>query len=148
MSLDTMKDKGMLPALTFEILQELIKRKEKETFWKKRQSIAGIFLMVSGCIFVLYFFIVRNQRLTTLHGIAQIISEPSSWLIGAAGLLLFFIYIRTYRAAEDAEDDFDELRAEVIDRGWELWPKEHEGNGRYEVMHYLLDEKDINLFYK
>ncbi|WP_167815170.1 DUF2663 family protein [Sporolactobacillus shoreae] len=148
MSLDTLREKGALPALAYEILKELEKRKLKENHWKKRRSVTGFFLILTNSAFVLYLLVFEGRSMASLHGLNLMVREPEVLLLGVSGLLILFIYMRTQKEAKDAEDDFDELREEMIDRAWELWPKEPDGSGRYEIMQYLLKEMDINLFYK
>ncbi|GGL46939.1 DUF2663 family protein [Sporolactobacillus putidus] len=148
MTLEKLRDIGTLPGMTYEILTELVKRKEKEKIWKKKESLYGLCLILSSSGLILFMFFFQKGRIESLSGLIQFLNNPVSWVLGGASFVAAFVFLRTHRESESAEDDFDELRKEVIDRGEELWPKEPDGSTRYTVMQFLLKKKGINLFYK
>lgn len=148
MTLEKLRDIGTLPGMTYEILTELVKRKEKEKIWKKKESLYGLCLILSSSGLILFMFFFQKGRIESLSGLIQFLNNPVSWVLGGTSFVAAFVFLRTHRESESAEDDFDELRKEVIDRGEELWPKEPDGSTRYTVIQFLLKKKGINLFYK
>jgi hypothetical protein len=136
-SSETFPDLGSsIPPITNEILQELIKRKNREHKWKKRESLAGIWLMISAGAFCIFIFFLQIDKLNTLDGFHRLLNNPIN------------SFVHAHNQAEEAENDYDQLREEMIDRNGELWPREPGGSTRFRVLHYLLKEKGINLFYK
>lgn len=148
MTLEKFREIGSLSGTTYEILIELIERKEKEKIWKKRESLYGLCLILSFSGLILFLLFFQKNRIESLPGLIRFLNDPVFWMLGGACLVIAFIFLRTHHEAESAEDDFDELRKEVIDRGEELWPKEADGSTRYAVIQFLLKKKEINLFYK
>ncbi|WP_353947882.1 DUF2663 family protein [Sporolactobacillus sp. Y61] len=149
MSSETFPDLGSsIPPITNEILQELIKRKNREHKWKKRESLAGILLMISAGAFCIFIFFLQIDKLNTLDGFHRLLNNPINWLFAAGVTLTAISFVHAHNQAEEAENDYDQLREEMIDRNGELWPREPGGSTRFRVLHYLLKEKGINLFYK
>ncbi|MCO7126743.1 YpbF family protein [Sporolactobacillus shoreicorticis] len=152
MSLQEYRDKGRISGITFTILMELIKRKKEKDKWKRREAVLGLCLTLFASIGIISIFFIYPGTLNSMHHLHTMISRPSSWafLILCGTFLFFFTYCHGER--EDAEDDYDELREEVIDREKELWlkdqPDQFGDTVRYGILRYLKKEFDINLFYK
>ncbi|MCO7176622.1 DUF2663 family protein [Sporolactobacillus kofuensis] len=152
MSLKGFRDQGLIPGRTYTILLELIKRKEKKNKWKQKESVVGLGLMVSSGILITYLFFFHSENLGSIHGFHALIGRPELWLM--LFCCLFFMILFTYCHGErvDAEDDFDDLREECIDREEHLWPKEQANaygdSPRYVILTTVKKDYDINLFYK
>ncbi|RYL94862.1 DUF2663 family protein [Sporolactobacillus sp. THM7-4] len=148
MTLEALRDSGKLPDMTYEIIIELVNRKKEEEIWKKRELRAGSAFIVVFSALIIYLCFFQLNRYQSLRRLDLFFNDPVIWLTGAVSLVIAIFFLRAHSKREDAEDDFDDLRKEVIDRGNELWPREPDDRGRYETMHYLLKDKAINLFYK
>lgn len=148
MSLERYRNDETLPEVTYEILRELVERKGQADRMKKKRVHAGIRIIAAGILLIVYFLIFSSQIPTSLHDLSHMLRQPFAWILTGIVMILMFGYMKTQRETADAEDDFDELREQVIDRALELWPKEQDGHLRAEVMRELFDERDINLFYK
>lgn len=148
MTLEKLRDTGRLPEMTYMVLAELVKRKNEEKLWKRRESVAGLSLLLSCGGLIVFLFFFQKGRMESLAGFIQLMNDPVCWIFGSVSFAMMLLFIKTHHESESAEDDFDGLRKEVIDRGGELWPKEPDGSMRYETMQFLLKKKEINLFYK
>jgi hypothetical protein len=152
MSLQAFRDNGQIPGITYTILTELIKRKQKKNIWKRREAAASLSLIACCGSLILYVFFFHPESLSSMKGFHTLISRPGVLLILFLSVLFIIVFIFCRGEREDAEDDFDDLRDEVIDRADELWPKEQvdfKGDtARYVIMNYLKKNFDINLFYK
>lgn len=147
-SLDKYRNDEALPEITREILSELVIRKKQAVRLKKKRNTAGYLTIVSGILLACGFFILNGQAPASFHQFSLLLRRPEVWFIAGILMILIISYLKKQRDTTDAEDDFDELREQVIDRTSELWPKEPDGHTRTEVMRALLSEYDINLFYK
>lgn len=148
MALDKLLEDSETPAGTRDILYELIQRKEMQKKWQRRASIAGTLLILAGSGLCLDLFFFQNERAASLEGLVGLLRDPLNWFFSGCVVVLTIIFMHVRHQADDAEDDFDQLREEMIERGEELWPKEYASSGKYRIMKYLLKEKNINLFYK
>ncbi|WP_010631638.1 DUF2663 family protein [Sporolactobacillus vineae] len=148
MTLEDYRENETLSEMTYEILRELIARKNQADRLKRKRTATGIVLIAAVLLPAACFFFFNVRIPSSLHDLIQILRLPVIWLAGGSIAAFSYFYLKMQRETTDAEDDFDELRAQVIDRASELWPKEPDGRLRAAVMHELLHEKDINLFYK
>lgn len=82
-----------------------------------------------------------------MHGLTRALSSPPLWVLSSAAFFEWILYDQAHKKAEEAGDDFDALREEIIDRGGELWPKEYGNHGRIKVLRFLR-ESGINLYHK
>lgn len=147
-SLEKYRNNEALPEITREILSELVVRKKQAARLKKKRNTAGYLVIAAGILLAAGFFLLNGQTPASFHQFSLMLRQPAVWLFAAIMMILIISYMKTQRDTTDAEDDFDELRKQVIDRASELWPKEPDGHTRTEVMRALLSEYDINLFYK
>lgn len=148
LTLETLRDSGKLPRITYEILTELVKKKREQKKRKKAETAAGFFLMFAISAAMASFVIPvdgRSPRSGVLNGFAD---RPLSVMLLLAAFAAVSVFMRMHAKREEAEEDFEALRKEVIDRAGELWIREPGDEGRYETMKYLLHRQDINLFYK
>ncbi|MFT8312436.1 MAG: DUF2663 family protein, partial [Sporolactobacillus sp.] len=149
MSLQEYHDNGRISGITLTILTELIKRKKEKDKWKHREAIFGLCLTLFAGIGIGYTFFIHPGMLESMRDLRMLISRPASWifLMICAVFLLFFTYCHGER--EDAEDDYDDLREEIIDRTEELWmndqPDQLGNTARYGILRHLKKEFDINL---
>ncbi|MFT8316881.1 MAG: DUF2663 family protein [Sporolactobacillus sp.] len=148
MTLDDLRETETITSIGFVLFKELIERKKEEDKLKKREAYTGYSLLVICSALVVDLFFLQTQQLTSLHELNRLFSDPIVWLLLllAFVILLFFQHYR--KEADDAEDDYDDLREEAIDRSWEIWPRDLSQASRERAMRYLLDIEHINLYYK
>ncbi|SFF95025.1 DUF2663 family protein [Sporolactobacillus nakayamae] len=152
MSLQEYRDKGQISGITFTILSELIKRKKEKDKWNGRETAAGLALIICVGIIVSYVFFSHPGMLGSMHDLKALIGRPLSLAYVALCVALILLFTYCHGEREDAEDDYDELREEIIERTDELWMNdEPDTNGdtdRFHILSLLKKKFDINLFYK
>ncbi|MCL1631853.1 YpbF family protein [Sporolactobacillus sp. CPB3-1] len=152
MLLQNYRDDGIISGTALIILSELLERKKKREKWRKREALSASGLIFFTGTTLIYIFFLHTESLGSMHQLRSLIGSPVVWMLLSLSMagLLFFSYCHNER--EDAEDDYDELREEIIERSDELWPAEQpDANGdtkHYRILHQLKKEFDINLFYK
>ncbi|RYM05374.1 DUF2663 family protein [Sporolactobacillus sp. THM7-7] len=147
-TLEKFRDSGKLTRIAYDILTELVKRKTEEKIWKRREGAAGTCLIFGSGSLILYFFFYQKKDFDRLGRLNEFFHDPVLLFFGFISLAAAIVFIRFHSKRVEAEDDYDDLRKEVIERENEIWVKEPDEAGRYEVIHFLLKNKDINLFYK
>lgn len=140
-----------MPEVTEKVLKELIKRKDEEKRWKSAVSKAGLILIILFAFLMFYFFSAKQGLMdrfsfTAFH--AAVFSDPILWLFGLGLLFGFFRLQHVSKKYEEADDDFEELRCELIERSEELWSEPEEWRNRHHIFTLLEEEYGINLFHK
>jgi hypothetical protein len=152
MLLQEYRDQGRISGITFTILSELIKRKKEKDKWKSRESISGLVLTICVGIMIIYVFFFHPGMLSSMHDLKALIGRPFSWAYVALCVALILLFTYCHGEREDAEDDYDELRDEIIERTDELWindePDTNGDTDRFHILSLLKKKFDINLFYK
>lgn len=141
---------NLVPEVTGKVLHELVKRKKEEKRWKRAVGRTGMLLIALFAGLFLYFILEKQSIMDRFSFTAflSVFSDPYLCLFGM-GLFLGFVRLQyVSKKYEDADDDFEELRCEIIDRGEELWSEPEEWRNRYHIFSLLEKEHDINLFHK
>ncbi|TCP31676.1 uncharacterized protein DUF2663 [Scopulibacillus darangshiensis] len=146
--LKNLRDEGMVPELTYDILLKLIKRKDKEAKYKKIRTFWGFSLIIIYTILLYYLFYFKLSGSSQLHQLSSILADPFVLLLAIVAIGLTVIWVTIQKKYDDADDDYNDLRKEVIDRHFELWYKQLDGRGKREVLALLDKKKDINLYHK
>ncbi|GEB77104.1 DUF2663 family protein [Sporolactobacillus inulinus] len=152
MSLKEYRDNGQISGVLFTILTEMIKRKKVKERWARREAAAGISLMLCAGIVIVSTFLLNARAIRSIHDFYMRITQPFSVSFLLLSLLFLLVFSYTHSEREDADDDYDDLKDEIIERTDELWPSEEvdvqSDTIRFNVLTYLKKEFDINLFYK
>ncbi|WP_078553227.1 DUF2663 family protein [Bacillus alkalicellulosilyticus] len=129
------------------LLDTLVERKNKEkkietllTNW----SLTTLGCLLLGCIYGYYTFSSQNVQ-NKLDGMASNILLFV--FIGILAVCLSQIKL-VKKKLEKAEDEFDALRFEVIERSEELWDTKERWKNREKVYELMKNEYDVNLFHK
>ncbi|MBM7645325.1 formate-dependent nitrite reductase membrane component NrfD [Scopulibacillus daqui] len=146
--LKELRDSGQIPDITYRILLKLIERKEEEAKFKKRRSMVGLAAIVVYSALIYYLFFYKLESMQAYSDFSSIISDPFLWLLGIAAFIMTIAWHIARKNYDDADEDYDELRKEIIDRNHELWYEQMDWKGKSEVLEFLDKEKDINLYHK
>ncbi|MCA0990819.1 DUF2663 family protein [Guptibacillus hwajinpoensis] len=134
--------------VTIVLLQELVERKIVEKQYKaKSQSYGYIlaFLLVSmGCFFWYELenstsFFVNELTFNTI---------PMLLILVISSVVTYFQLRKFSKKTKKAEDEYESLRLEILDRSDELFEGQKQWESRHVVFKYLKEEYDINLYYK
>lgn len=148
MTLEELRDKDQITNMMYDILVQLIERRELEESYKRRRLQCGVLFIASVAGFILYVCFVKLAHIDQIYHFKQVAADPVIWFFGGMSLVMAMIWIDIKAKYDDADDEYDDLRKEVIDRADELWYHELDGSGKYETLQFLLKEKGINLFHK
>ena len=134
--------------VTIVLLQELVERKNVEKQYKgKSQSYGYIlaFLLVSiGCFF---WYELENSTSFFVNELS-FRSVPMLLLLIISCIVTYFQLRKFTKKSKKAEDEFESLRLEILDRSDELFEGQQQWESRHQVFKYLKEEYDINLYYK
>ncbi|MFD2617670.1 DUF2663 family protein [Terrilactibacillus laevilacticus] len=143
-----LRDEGVIPETTYRLLCKLIKLKEDESKQKKRRLWVSTTLVSLYAFFIFYLFFIKLSGLTVLDPMRSVSTDPLILCFGLLCIFIHFVWVSARNKYEEAKEDFDDLRKEMIDRYEELWFKQIDQSGKDETLRFLNDEKDINLYHK
>lgn len=135
---------------TKQMLENLRKRKEKFDFAQRNHYFSIYGTTIFAFIFISYFY----------FAIAKYYSYSFFALFSASinnhkAIVLFAITIICYGAMnllrqqkEKKEKEYQELRAEIVDRSKDLWKREEEWRNRHIVFEMMKKNYDINLYHE
>ena len=130
--------------------EELISRQRKMNKLEKARIIWTSFLL--GCLLIFVFFGYKIYNWKGLAFSGEYLSAFTSYplfILLILVLVIAFIQLNIFeKKGKKAEKEFEELRAEFIDRNAELWEKDRDWKNREEVYSYMKKEYDINLYHK
>ncbi len=130
------------------MLTELIERHEKLHKYERARLIWGLFALFCFGLSVLYCYDLIHWRQPSIKAnLFRIVDQPFFiWLllINLIGLLqVRFFMKKTLKA----EEEYESLRKEFIERNQELWEDGHAKKQRDVIYSYLKDRYDINLYH-
>lgn len=139
-----------VPEVTRISLNELIERKQEKNRFKLAGTKAAIFLIVVFALLLLYTSITKQELLSRFSQqvFQSVVSDPIVLLL--VGCVLFgFMQMQYFsKKHQEADDDFETLRFDLIERSEELWPDFKQWNNRHVVFAYMNETYDINLYHK
>lgn len=148
LSLKNLRDSGLIPDITYHILLKLIILKQKQAKYKRIRAIWGLLLVTIYVGLIYYFFNYKLSSTDQFYHFSVILVDPFLWFLGIAAIGATIIWTSILKKYDDADEDFDELREEVINRHLELWYKHLDDKGKRDAMILLDKEADINLYHK
>lgn len=138
----------LVPEATIPILRELVDRKRTQD--KKQKSLFrwGIALVIIFLIVLVYIIIKSQAVLNGEQSVRELLQSPLVW--GSVGLqvVTYLSFLMAKKSYENAEEEFEELRAELIDRSTDLWADRKQWEKRHHVFEFMKSEYDINLYYE
>ncbi|TWI54610.1 DUF2663 family protein [Halalkalibacter nanhaiisediminis] len=132
------------------MVKELVIRKNKLEKLEKAKVNWSLFTLMCLAIFLLFGYqLIIGQNGSFGNSIlTEFTKSPFLFVL----LLLFtisFIEIHFFeKKATKAENEFEALRMELIERNTELWPNDESWEVRDRLYSYMKDKHNINLYYK
>ncbi|KMM38121.1 DUF2663 family protein [Guptibacillus hwajinpoensis] len=134
--------------VTIVLLQELVERKNDEKHFKAKSLFYGYVLtfliLIIGAI-----FLYELERSTALF--VRSVSPTTTPFLSVTILMSIaaFYQLRKFnKKCKKAEDEFESLRLEVLDRSDELFEGQIQWENRDDVFKYMKETHDVNLYYK
>ncbi|MFC5714181.1 DUF2663 family protein [Thalassorhabdus alkalitolerans] len=130
------------------LLLELVSRKEKEKAADVLVKRAGILTMISMAVLLLSIFYMQSQgHNEVLQNILVLFTVWWGQLAAVSCILGAGTLITGKRKLVKAEEEFEKLREELIQRSEELWDTKERWETRHELFSCLQENYDINLFH-
>ncbi|MFC4617841.1 DUF2663 family protein [Camelliibacillus cellulosilyticus] len=146
--LEALRREGRITEVTYQILIRLVKRKDKKEIYKHWKFLIGcVLLLIYGAV-LYYLFIGFANTEPNPAMIAFIFDNHRLWQLGFVLLVSLFVWKFINKKYDDADDDYEDLRKEIIDRGDELWFRQMDTQVRAEVLEILDAKLKINLYHK
>lgn len=134
---------------TKRMIKNLIERKLKFDRYKNLH----LFLLTITCLYCLalsyvcYKYVIIPDELSAVEAISSIIGTTYFTYLFIVGAILFGSVKIFYERKEKAEQEYQDLRCEIIDKSRDLW-QEDSWSDRYQIFEQIKMEYDINLFHE
>lgn len=142
---------AVMDEVTMKVLNELIDRKQEEKRWKSSITRTAFFLLVMFSALLAYFFLFKQGHnvTDTLFGFREKLFSDPAFVVLSLGLLAGLVRLQfVSKEHEEADDDFEDLRCEFIERCEDFFSDQEQWRSRHLVFDYFQKEYDINLFHK
>ncbi|WP_171016932.1 DUF2663 family protein [Pseudalkalibacillus caeni] len=139
-----------LSEVTIVMLEKLVERKQEEQKYKKSTRSYGLILLAylfSAALYY-YFVLLQGDGLLNIDYWMGLMGKVIFWPLLAILIAVLVLMHTAQRKLKKAEDDYESLRAEIIDRCEELWQGEDLWERRGTVFDFLQQNYDINLYHK
>ncbi len=134
--------------MTNVLLEELVERKNAEIQFKGKSQFYGYvlscLLLGIGCL--LWYELEKNSSLF-VNGFSPSLM-PFFMLMVSLSIVAYFQLRKIAKKCKKAEEEFESLRLEILDRSDELFEGQLQWQNRHAVFKYLKDQHEINLYYK
>lgn len=139
-----------MSGVTVKSINELIERRREKDRYQRKAVIAGltvILLFVSG---LTYIFTTKQDLLKqfSFSDFLVVLSDPFVVILGLASLVFLLRFQQMAGTYAEVDDEYESLRCELIDRSEELWFEPAQRRKREQILVFLEEQHDINLYYK
>lgn len=143
-------DEAITDQATKRMLQNVIDRKRKFDYLKKKHFWTTIVSLIIGFLFViyLYYFFVQPYSYSYFDMLMAFIKETSSLLYCSIVFGMYGYMLVLKKKADKAEKEYHALRCEIVDRSKDLWKQEHAWKERHNIFQVMKENYDINLFHE
>lgn len=135
---------------TKQMLENVIKRKNKFDLYKRRHLIAVWATIGIASFYFIYLYqtiaAVYSYSFAAMFSAFVNDSRNFYYLVFCVGVYGLMNLLREKR--EKAEKEYHALRCEIVDRSKDLWKKEDEWKNRHLVFDFMKEKYDINLFHE
>lgn len=146
---EELMNKLNLPDFTTETIKLLMKKKAKEISMGRKLNFFGV-VSIGTIFFMAGYLYWKTEGGTNIGGsiLSLILSDLILLLIIATLFYLLSTIFYYKRKFDKAEKDVDKIIEDLIDRSSEFWNTPELVSKRYQLLKFLKDKKDINLFHK
>ncbi len=149
-SLIVMLDDQVTDQATKRMLQNVIDRKRKFDFLKKKHFRTTLITIILALVYVGYVYIlyVKPYSYSFFDMFFAFISNSSAFFycIVIFGIYGYMLILK--KKMDKAEREYHALRCEIVDRSKDLWKKESAWKERHKVFSMLKENYDINLYHE
>ncbi|WP_185970960.1 DUF2663 family protein [Alkalicoccobacillus porphyridii] len=126
------------------IIYELIDRKKNVTKLERLRNWTSVALLL--LLAALLFLGLDSAQVGILGLPFQLTTYGIYIVVGVVIILIRLLHLQ--KKAEKADNDFEELRGELIERAEELWKQDEGWQKRKLVFQHVLTDYGINLYYR
>ncbi|MDN4527354.1 DUF2663 family protein [Fictibacillus fluitans] len=131
------------------VLQTLIEKKERKDQLDKQMKRWAFYSSLMGCLSLIYLYGFKwNEAGSLRAAVASLAGDQMIWFIFVYFLLAGVQWKRIKKKCAKADEEFESIRKEIVERGDDLWPRPDMWNNRHQVMEFIKSEYNINLYYK
>lgn len=133
-------------AVTEAVIEALIEQKKKLDKIQEKASIWKWVTILLACSYLL--FLVSEQNMLEGFILDSLLNNTIHLTFLLLILMNYGILVTLKKKIDKRKDDYESLRAEVINRSEELWSNEQAWRSRHQLFEQLKQEHDINLYYE
>jgi hypothetical protein len=136
-------------SLTSVVLAQLVEKKAEKDRWKKGLNQWGfsMIFVVVATFFYLYLFKIKNAS-SLSNPLTLLFVDEMVWICVVFLIFSSFHLIWMRKKCKKAEDEFEAIRLDFIDRNEEWWSDEAQWEKRHIVMEFMKKEYNINIYHK
>ncbi len=148
-ALNHWKIKPFVNELTSIVLAQLVDKKAEKDKWKKainQWGLSMIFVVLATFVYLYYYKLPTASEFS--NPLTLLFSDEMVWI--CTGFIIFssFYMIWMKKKYKKADDDFEAIRKDFIDRNEEWWSDEEQWNQRHVVFEFMKHEYNINILHK
>jgi cobalamin biosynthesis protein CobD/CbiB len=136
-------------SLTSVVLAQLVEKKAEKDKWKKalnQWGLSMLFVVVATFVY-LYYFKVRTASYMA-NPLTLLFDDEMVWVCIVYLILSSFQMIWMKKKYKKADDDYEAIRKDFIDRNEEWWSDEEQWEMRHVVFEFMKKEYNINIYHK
>ncbi|MBD7964673.1 DUF2663 family protein [Fictibacillus norfolkensis] len=148
-ALNHWKIKPFVNELTSIVLAQLVDKKAEKDKWKKainQWGISMIFVVLATFVYLYYYKLPTASRFS--NPLTLLFSDEMVWICTGFTIFASFYMIWMKKKYKKADDDFEAIRKDFIDRNEEWWSDEEQWNQRHVVFEFMKQEYNINILHK
>lgn len=143
-------DNNPIDQVTKHMIEQLISRKKQ---LKKMQQLHLIILLITfifTLVAIIYFYyqLSINYSETIIDFFFNIVTSPSNLSLFIILSCCFASLKFVSEQVQKLDDDFDNLRIEIIEKSPDLWRSDEAWQNRHEIFEKISEKFDINLYYE
>jgi Protein of unknown function (DUF2663) len=148
-ALNHWKIKPFVNELTSIVLGQLVEKKAEKDRWKKainQWGLSMIFVVIATIVY-LYFYKLPFAK-PYENPLTLLFLDEMVWICTVFLIFSSFHMIWMKKKYKKADDDFEAIRTDFIDRNEEWWGDEEQWHQRHMVFEFMKKEYNINIFHK
>jgi hypothetical protein len=136
--------------VTKQMMLAVIEKKQKFERLKTIVKVLRVITFVGFSSFFIYIalFIVYSNNFIISSMIDDFLNRPEHLYILLVLFSMYWMILFYQKKCEKAEEEFDALRCEIIQKSNDLWKEEKEWKERYKLFEWMKQQYDINLYYE
>ena len=143
-------DENLTDQATKKMLQNVVDRKKKYDYLKKKHFWTTMVSIALGFMLVgyLYYFFVKPYSYSFLDMVISFFGHSQSLFYCSAAFGVYGYMLILKKKMDKAEKEYHALRCEIVDRSKDLWKHENAWRERHKIFQVMKEIYDINLYHE